>query len=203
MSPSRRLVEHAETLLVHHVVVAHVQVAGVEDRRVEIEYLLPAVGPLQLAKMLLGQVDELVVLNGPRADDDHVLAKVHPLMVVDNHLPVDLVDVVDLAEDRQAHHVVPVDVEVHVFHEGLEVVVVCRVQLLEDRVLLHLDVVVVILRVAKHVAEDVDRVRHVILEGEHMVQGELATRVCIQLVAFILNLRLQFESVSLRRALEM
>jgi hypothetical protein len=202
MVPPWGIVEHAEALLLHHLIVADVEVPGVENGGVEVEDLLPAVGSLELAEVLLGEVDELLVLDGACADDDHVLAEVHTLVVVNDHLAGDLSDVLDLAEDGQAHHVVAIHVEVDVFHESFEVIIVCGLELLVNGVLLNLHMIMVVLRIAEHVSEDVHRVGHIVLEGKHVIQSELTARVCIELIALVLNLGFQRVSVSAGGALE-
>ncbi len=94
------------------------------------------------------------MVDVPRADNDNVLSEVVPVVEVHYHVPVDLVDVVDVSQYRLPHHVLPVDVVVHVFHQRLHEVLVCRKQLLPDGLLLALQVVLVVGRVGQHVAKD-------------------------------------------------
>lgn len=116
MAPSGCIVKNAHTLLIRHLVIANVQVARIEHRSVQVQNLLAAIGPLQLTKVLLSQIDQLLVLYGSRPDNHHILSKVHSLVVLHNHLPIDPVDILDFAENGQAHHVLSVHVEVHVLH---------------------------------------------------------------------------------------
>lgn len=203
MAPAWRIVEHTQTLLVGHLLVTYVQESWIENGRVQVENVLPAISPLQLSKVLLSQIHQLLVLNGASTNDYHVLTKVHAFVVLYDHLPIDSVDVLYFSEDGQAHHVFPVDIEVDVFHQGFEVVVVCCLQLLEDGVFFDFDVVVIVLGVTEHVAENVNGVRDVVFEAKHVVEGELPARVRIQLVALVLDLSLETEAIPLRRALEM
>ena len=39
-------------------------------------------------------------------------------MEVNYHLTIDLADIIDVPKNWLAHHMLPVDVEVYVFHEG-------------------------------------------------------------------------------------
>ena len=155
MTPSRSIIEDAQTLLLIHLIIAYIQESWIENWRVHIEDWDATICSLELAKMLLGQVNKLLMLYGACSDNHHVFSEVHSLMILDNHLPVDPADVFNFAEDWQAHHVIPVDVEVHVLHECFEVIIVCCVQFLEDCVLLHFHVVVIVLRIAQHVSQDV------------------------------------------------
>ena len=95
-------------------------------------------------------------------------------MEVCDHLPVDLPDVVDVAEDRLAHHVVAIAIEVDILHESLLGVLVGRLKLLPDCVLLHLEVIAIVDAVAEHVAEDLHRLRDAVWEAEGVVERVLA-----------------------------
>ena len=85
------------------------------------------------------------MLNRTCSDDHHIFAEVHPLVILNNHLTIDPTNVFNLSENWQAHHVVSVHVEVNVFHQGLKVIVVRRMQFLEDGIFLHFNVIMVIL----------------------------------------------------------
>jgi hypothetical protein len=78
------------------------------------------------------------------AHNDYVLSEVVPLMEVNHHVPVDLVDVVYVSQNGLAHHVLSVDVVIHVLHERLHEVFVGCQELLPDGLLLVLQVVVVV-----------------------------------------------------------
>ena len=86
---------------------------------------------------------------------------------------------------------IAVHIEVDVLHQGLESVVVCGLELLPDRALLGLDMVGRVLTVAKHISKNIDGLRYIVLEGQHMVQGELPGRVCIQLVSAVFDFGLE------------
>jgi hypothetical protein len=75
--------------------------------------------------MLLSQITKLIVIDVACANHDHIFGKVHTLMVIHDHVPVNFVDVINFPEDREAHHVLPVNVVVNVFHQGFEAVIVC------------------------------------------------------------------------------
>lgn len=81
---------------------------------------------LQFAKVLLSQVYDLLMLDAARRTNDHVLSKIHPLVIVNNHVASDLVYVIYLAKDRQAHLVVPPDVEVDLLHQRFIIVIIRR-----------------------------------------------------------------------------
>ena len=104
--------------------------------------------------MLLNQVDKLLMIDGACSHNDDILTEIVPAVEVCHHVAIDLADVVNVTEDRLAHHVVSEDVEVDVLHQGLLGVLVGRLKLLPDRVFFHLEVEVVVHAVAEHVAED-------------------------------------------------
>ena len=66
--------------------------------------------------MLLSQIHQLIMIDIPSSHHDHIFGKIHPLMVLNDHVSVDLMYVVDLAKDRETHHVLPIDVIVHILH---------------------------------------------------------------------------------------
>lgn len=164
-----------------------VQEARVEFRRIEVEDLLAAVGSLQFSEVLLRKIHNHLVLHVSRRYDYHIFAVVHPLVEADDHVPGNLVDVVDLPENRQAHHVVPVHVEVNIFHQRFKTIIVGRLQLLPNRIFFKLYVESLIKAIAEHVAQDIYSMRNIIFEGKHVIKCELPTRVRIQLIAPILN----------------
>ena len=83
-----------------------------------------------------------------RAYNNHVISEVVGLVEVKDHVSVDLVNVIDVTKDRLAHHMLPVDVIVHVLHQSLHEVVVCCQQFLPYCIFLHLQVVLIISRIA-------------------------------------------------------
>ena len=106
--------------------------------------------------MLLDQVDKHLMVNVTGTDDDHILTEVVALMEVCYHVASDLTDVVDVAKNGLAHHMIFEHIEVNVLHEGLLGVLIRRLQLLPDRVLLELQQPVVVDTVTEHVAHDLD-----------------------------------------------
>ena len=106
--------------------------------------------------MLLDEVDKHLMVNVTGTNDYHVLTEVVALMEVCDHVASDLTDVVDVAKNGLAHHVVFEHIEVDVLHEGLLGVLIRRLQLLPDRVLLELQQPVVVDTVTEHVAHDLD-----------------------------------------------
>ena len=88
------------------------------------------------------------MVNVTRAYNNHVISEVVGLVEVKNHVSVDLVNVIDVSKDRLTHHMLSVDVIVDVFHQSLHEVVVCRQQFLPYCIFFHLQVVLIIGRVA-------------------------------------------------------
>jgi len=64
--------------------------------------------------------------DGTSTNNDHVLTEVVGLIEIDNHVTVDLIDVIDVSEDGLAHHVLSEDVIVDVLHQSLHVIVIGR-----------------------------------------------------------------------------
>lgn len=124
--------------------------------------------------MLLSQIHQHLVLDIASANNSHIFTEVHSLVKAHNHFTCDLVDVVDLSQNRQAHHVIFVDVKVYVLHQGFKVVIVCGLQLLPNSILLCLHMKLLVLAVAKHIAQHIDCVRHIVLKREHMIQSEFS-----------------------------
>ena len=124
--------------------------------------------------MLLNQVYELLVLHSTRANDNNVLSEVVPPVEVNDHLSVDLSDVVDVSEDWLAHHVLSVDVEVDILHEGLLGVLVDCLQLLPDCILLVLNMVVVVHTIAEHVSHDLHGLGDTAWERQGVVESMLS-----------------------------
>ena len=72
-------------------------------------------------------------------------------MEVNDHIAINLANIVDITKDRLAHHVLSVDVKVDILHKRFLRVLICRFQLLPDRVLLQLKMIIVIDTIAQHV----------------------------------------------------
>ena len=60
------------------------------------------------------------MINLASTADYNVLSKVVWRMKINNHVSIDLVDVIDLSQDRLTHHVVFVDVIVNTLHASLK-----------------------------------------------------------------------------------
>ena len=88
--------------------------------------------------MLLDQVHKLLMLDCSRAYNDHVFTKIIASVEVSDHFAVNLPDVVDVSENRLAHHVISVAIKVHVFHQGFFRVLISCFELLPDSVFLEL-----------------------------------------------------------------
>jgi hypothetical protein len=68
--------------------------------------------------MLLSQVYKLLMLNCTSTYNDHVFGIVVGSVEIHNHVSVNLADVVDVAQNRLSHHMLTVNVVVHVFHQS-------------------------------------------------------------------------------------
>ena len=115
-------------------------------------------------EMLLSQVNQLLMINVSRTDDHDILSEVVGSMEVNYHVSLNLIDVVDVSQDGLAHHMFSIDVIVDVLHKGLHHVFVRGFQFLPDRILFHLEVVIIVVGVAKHISKDLHRLRDVLLE---------------------------------------
>lgn len=71
---------------------------------------------LHITEILFTQVNQHLMFYLASADDDHVLTEVICCMVINNHIASDLVDVVNVTQDRLAHHVFSVYVVVDILH---------------------------------------------------------------------------------------
>lgn len=69
--------------------------------------------------MLFSEVDELLVADGASSYNNHVVSEIIGVLKVDDHVSVDLADVIDVSEDGLTHHVFSVNVIVDVFHQSL------------------------------------------------------------------------------------
>ena len=107
--------------------------------------------------MLLDKVNKLLMVYVSSANNNHVLTEIVALVEVNDHLAINLTNIVDITEDRLAHHMISKAVKVDILHQGLLRVLVCSFQFLPDRILLELQVIVVINTIAEHIAKDLDR----------------------------------------------
>lgn len=154
MTPAGRIIEHTNARI-DHLIVSNEQKTRVKncllqtlDRSVRLAS--------HLTEVLLRQVDQHLVLDVTSAHDDHILAVIVSRVVINHHVSVDLPNVVNISQDGLAHHMVPENVIVNVLHQCFLTVLVHALKLLPNGVLFHLEVVVIIDRVAEHVTEDLD-----------------------------------------------
>lgn len=75
-------------------------------------------------------------------------------MEFNDHVASYHTNVIDITKDGLAHHMLPIDVEIDILHEGLLWVLVDRLELLPNSVLLELHVISIVSAIAKHVAQD-------------------------------------------------
>ena len=114
--------------------------------------------------MLLNQIDKLLMVDCSSSHDDDILTEVVSVVEVCHHVAIYLSNVVNVTEDGLAHHVVSVNIEVDILHEGFLRVLVSRLKLLPDRVFFHFEVEVIVYAIAKHVSEDFYRLVQTIWE---------------------------------------
>ena len=84
--------------------------------------------------MLLNEINELLVVYGTRANHDHVLTVVVASVEINDHVSVDLANVVNVAQNWLTHHVFAIDVVVHIFHQGLFGVLICCFEFLPNSI---------------------------------------------------------------------
>jgi len=106
-------------------VVTNVEEAWIELWCVQVQNLLSSICSLKFSKVLLGEVNEHLVLNISGSNNYHVLTIIHSFVVFDDHIACYFVYVFHLTQDWKAHHVISVYVKIDIFHQSLEVVVVC------------------------------------------------------------------------------
>lgn len=140
--PRGSIVENAD-IGIHHFIITDEQEPRVVYRALCVAPKLCALAG-QVLEVALSEINKLLVRHCACTHNDHVLSEVVRLMEIYDHVTVDLVDVVDVAEDRLAHHVLTVDVVVHILHQSLHLVFVCRLKLLPDCVLFKFHSVVVV-----------------------------------------------------------
>lgn len=115
VGPARCIVKDSDAR-VDHLVVADHQKARVEN------CLFKAIDrfgvlSLQVTKMLLAEVNQHLMLNFTGAHNHDVLAEVVGLVEVDHHVARDALDVIDVAQNWLAHHVLSENVVVHILHQ--------------------------------------------------------------------------------------
>ena len=67
-------------------------------------------------KVLLCQVNELLMTDSTSAYDDDILAKVVRLVKINDLITFYLIDVIDISKDGLSHHVFSVNIIVNVLH---------------------------------------------------------------------------------------
>lgn len=92
------------------------------------------------------------MLNVSCSHNNHVFTIVHPIMKPDDHIPRYFMNVVYFSQYWQAHHVVPVYVEIHILHESLKSIIICGLKFLPNSIFLKFYVESLVLAVTKHVA---------------------------------------------------
>lgn len=88
-------------------------------------------------EVLLCKVYQLLMANSTSADNDNIFTEVIGLMEVDDHISIDLIDVINISQNWLTHHVLSVNVVVYIFHKSLHVIIVSGFKLLPNGVLLH------------------------------------------------------------------
>jgi hypothetical protein len=116
MFPARCVVENTNTGVYHLIVSNHKQ-TRIKDSLLQ-TVSLPVGLALNIAEMLLSQVHKLLMLNCTSAYNDHVFAIVVGSVEIHNHVTVNLTNVVDVTQNWLSHHMLTVNVVVHVFHES-------------------------------------------------------------------------------------
>lgn len=152
--------------------------------------------------MLLALLYQLIVVDVSSSDNNHVLSKVIGLMKVDDHVSIDLMNVVNISKNRLSHHMFSVDVIVDILHQGFHVIIVGCKELLPDSFLLIFKSVLIIGRVAEHISKNLDRLADTFFEGEHVIKGVLSRSISVQLESQILYLLLKGFSGSVLCAFE-
>jgi len=105
------------------------------------------------------------VAHSTSTNNADIFTEIVSLEEINDHITINLVDVIDVTEDGLAHHVHSENIVVNVLHQSFHVVIVGGFQLLPDGVLLHLEVIIVIVRVADHITENFNGFCDIILEG--------------------------------------
>lgn len=127
-----------------------------------------------VAEVLLGKLDELLVRNTTRADEDHAVSGVVGLDVVGQVITADGLDVLLGAEDGATKGLVHESGGVQVVEDNLLELLVNLLLLAKNDVALTLNGLGVELGVLENVGKDVDGVGDVRVEGLGVVDGVLA-----------------------------
>lgn len=127
-----------------------------------------------VAEVLLGKLDELLVRNTTRADEDHAVSGVVGLDVVGQVITADGLDVLLGTEDGATEGLVHESGGVQVVEDNLLELLVNLLLLAKNDVALTLNGLGVELGVLENVGKDVDGVGDVRVEGLGVVDGVLA-----------------------------
>ncbi|KAI3480564.1 hypothetical protein L1887_57284 [Cichorium endivia] len=145
----------------------------------------------EAAKVLLGELDERVVLDATGTDENHAVGGVVGLDVLGEVLTLDREDVLLGAEDGAAQRLALEGDRVKVVEHDLLLELVNLLLLAEDDVALALDRGVLELRVLQDVRDDVDGLVDVLAEGLGVVDGLLSRGVGVEVSAEVLDLELK------------
>ena len=159
-------------------------------------------GLRQRGKVLLGQLAELLVVNGTSTDKDHSVSGV---VVLDVRLQVGLLDRVDVllrAQDGVAQGLTGESDGVQVVKDNFLELLVDFLLLAQNDVSFTLDSLLLQLGVLQNVGDDTDGAADVLLESLGIVDSLFSRRVGVQVGAHVFNFQLERSLVSALGALE-
>lgn len=156
----------------------------------------------QVGEVLLGELDEGVVVDGSGSDQDHSVGGV----VLGDELSQlgvgDGLDVLSGAQDGSAQGLVHEGGGVQVVEDNLLVLLVDLLELPGDDLSFSVNSRLGQLGVLQNVGEDLHRLGHVVLERLGVVDGGLSRGVGVEVAAHVLNVELELVLGSLVGALE-
>lgn len=132
----------------------------------------------QLGEVLVGHLDELLVGDATGTDEDHAVGAVVVLDVVDELSAGDVADVLLGSQDGAAEGLVLEGGGVQVVKDDLLDLLLDLVGLAQDHVPLALDGGLLELGVLEDVGEDVDTLRHILVQGLGEVDGVFTLSYC-------------------------
>ena len=124
--------------------------------------------------MLFNEIYQLLVIDCTSPNDNQVFTVVVSSVKVNNHISVDLSDVIDIPKNWLAHHMLSVNVEVYVFHQSFFWILVDSFQFLPNCVFFYFNVVIVKDRVANHITKYLDCLGNSIRKTCSMVECVLS-----------------------------
>ena len=68
-----------------------------------------------LAKSL-DKINQLVMVDTAGTNYNHIFSEVVSRVELCDHVPIDHVDIINVTKDGLSHHVLPINVVVHIFH---------------------------------------------------------------------------------------